>query len=1167
MADFPQFQGADGTLRQDFILSTTVPYRFFSGDMPADTVDMQVSIRGGAFTSDPDFITFEGTHFTVPNPSAFPDGLQLLPGQNDIRVKAVLSSGTTTQEARVNATLVLEADVSSIAEAPSGVVVERLDSTVRVTVDGLEGDAGETVVGYHFYASPNPGGGAAGYFRINPRLILSGESVEVEEALANLTADATVPLDDEGFPIADPLFFRLQGSQENNLESTVSSDFDEVLEVPETASRLRVASSISTVRQVQRFSFEHDRQGDLTSEVPALPHSTLAVVPDSDPLYYVITAVHVIDGVEVESHFSPEVAASPLRISPQVGAFPQVARQDIVRSMVESIYRSNPAVRVDPGSALRDTVIDPFSTEADRIRFIIDFLHNSQSFATLLLIDDPNLVGESIPVGQSAYKVALREAFFLPSDDAVQEVIDSAFDKLASNYGVIRDGGKRARGEVTFFVNGRPTTSITKALGTLVTGGGFNFRTTSTAIILPTGGGRNFNPATGRYFARAFVQAETAGSGANLSSGQIRTIPNNTLNVQVVNESPMFGGTDRESNRDLALRAQRVLSSVDSGTLQGYTDNALRTPGVLQVSVVQADSPLMMRDRSPESGRHVGGKVDVYLRGDSEARVTDTFAFQFNTRERQQFEPVGDLTNLRFRAVDPALSVDNPLIEMLDLPSLDLQFENATKGYAFDLTNVQVVGYNLIELDPDYNDPIEHDLDDEIRGSYRYRTSDRFVLTRQPVIEVESFVGTQTGEVDSALYSLFRASDPLELGRSTEAGDFVRVTETLDDDGTVVPSAQPVVVTGEEHTMLDGIEYLNNLGVNQLTVRVWNTERTVEYNGPLSNDARDFTFVVPGDETTAFGIQLTEGSRIVEGQTVLVDYSHDENFTVTYTSNAVVSVVQENINNDSHITADAIAKWAVEVTVDITATIVLQPNQTQAAVDSRVRTALARLFGTFGLGTPVRQSDVIRALDAVQGVSYVVTPLTKMVRGADSLVVREPVSTDTDSDFTLIGAWSSPTVNIYLLRNPLSTATTNAGGSVNQFRGVFQDEQRLLHEETPPNINGFPMRGGSGRAFIIGADGINIPGYSDNATIEASYVLPSDPDEKEAEVLRLRKVLTANRVLVSLVPGGDPEDSPLLHDYTVTYVVGADTGTKNIEPGPIEYLVLGDLNFTYDEVT
>jgi hypothetical protein len=1164
MANYPEFQGPDGLLRQSYILSTTVSQQFFTGTTPADTVEMQVSIRGGAFTSDPDLITFEGVGFTVPNPSAYPDGLQLLAGSNEVRVKAILSTGSATQEAVIQAHLSQESDIGELIEAPTGIFLERFNDTVKITVEGIEDNA--NVVGYHFYASPQAGGGDVGYFRINPSIVISGETVEATTDLATLSVDASIVLDDEGDHAADPLYFRMRGSQEDSDDTELGVDFDEVLEVPETTDRLRIETSITTVRTTMRYTFEHDRQGTLESTFPALPHSDLSTVPETNPLYYICTAVHLINGTEYESFFSPEVLGAPLRIVPTVGSFPQVSRQQMVRRAVLSIYRSQPQVRVDPGSALRDTFIDPFATEADRIRFIIDFLHNAQSFATLLLIDDPTLEGTSVAVNQSSYKTALREAFHLTTDAQVQEIIDNAFDKLASNNGVIRDGGKRARGEITFSVVDRPTTAITKSIGTLVTGGSMAFRTTSTGLITTSGVGRNFNPSTGRYFGRAFIQADAAGSSGNLAAGQITVITNNSLGVRVTNESPTFGGTDRETNRDLATRALRVLSSVDSGTFQGYVNNATNTPGVSQVSVIQSGNALMMRDRS-DAGRHVGGKVDIYLRGESEASVTDSFAFAFETRERQQFEPVGDLATLRFRAIDPALSEENPLIEMLDLPDLDLVFENVTESYVFDLTDVQYVSYNEIQLDTAPNDPTLHSLSDEFRGSYRYRTSNKFVLTRQPVIEVTRFEGEQTGLLVEGVYDLFRASDPLELGRSTLAGDFVQVTEDLDNQGTSVPSPIPIVVTDEDHTFLDGIEYLNNLGANYLTVRVWNDDRTIEYNGPLSTESqRDFTFIF-GDEVTPLGLQLTDASDIAEGQSVLIDYSHDENFTVAYTSNAVVSVVQGNIDEDSHITADAIAKWAVEVPVDISATLVLLPNTASSGVDSEVRTALARLFGVFGLGVPVRQSDVIRALDGASGVDYVVTPLTKMVRGDDAQVVREAVTTDVASDFKNIAAWSSATVSVYLLKNALDAATTNAGGERKEFRGVFQDEVALTHHETAPNINGFPLRGSAGGCFIIGADGLVIPGYSDNTTIEANYVLPTNVDEKAAEILRLRKLLTANRVLASFVSGGDPKDTPELHDYTVTYVVQGDEGVKNIEPGPIEYLVIGNLNFVYDEVS
>ena len=86
MVTTPQVIGPDGVAREVTLFSTTIPNRFFQGTMDADTVDMEISVRGEPFTSDPDFIVFEGTTFSFPNPSTFSDGLELAPGLNVIEL-------------------------------------------------------------------------------------------------------------------------------------------------------------------------------------------------------------------------------------------------------------------------------------------------------------------------------------------------------------------------------------------------------------------------------------------------------------------------------------------------------------------------------------------------------------------------------------------------------------------------------------------------------------------------------------------------------------------------------------------------------------------------------------------------------------------------------------------------------------------------------------------------------------------------------------------------------------------------------------------------------------------------------------------------------------------------------------------------------------------------
>lgn len=1135
----PKFQGPDGVYRENYVFTTDRSDRFFNGSMSVDTADMQVSIRGAAFTSDPDLIYFEGTSFIIPNPSAYPQGLRLLSGPNRIEVKSVLTSGAVTAVGVIQANLALDRDTRAAVLAPSGVYIERFDQRVKITVDGIDDD---DVVGYNFYASTSPGGGTVGYTQINVSMVMTGDQTATYSNLGSLTVDATVASNPDGTHKADPQYMRIVGTQVDRNGTVLQTDFDQVLGIPETTSQIRTQFVAQDVQYTTKYSFMHDRRStEASSDYPAIPNSDFNAIPDTDPLYYVVTAVYLIDGKEYESSLSPELAAAPMIVTPAIALLPTVTRQQIVRDTALSIYRSHPEVDIKPGSVLRDTVIDPFSTEAERLRFIVGFIQAAQATATLLAIDDPGNTGESLPVVQSEYKLALKQAFFLQDDTSVQNMIDNMFDHLAARRGVTRNQGNRAQGEVTLYVTTRPTTDITIPIGTEVVAGGSTFRTTSLAIISTTGGLSFYNPTTGQYYTRAFIQATDSGSAGNVSAGQIRTINNAPNGVQVVNESSTFGGSDVESNRDLAARSDGVLSAVDSGTYRGLTQTAIEVPGVRQVNVVDAGHALMMRDYDTTLGKHTGGKADVWIRGDNYATVSDSFAFTFDMVINGQFEPVGDVANMKFRAINTALSDDNPIIEMLYYPTLGYTFRDDTTGQVFDLTGATLIAPDQVQLSPTYNDPSHLQYTDVFTGTYRYRTGGTHTFTRQPVDDISSFVGEVSGTIPATDYKLFHASDPLDLGRSTEAGDYMALVQDPGTDPTTsLPSGDPIVVTDEHHVFLGGTEYLGSLGIQPLTIHIWNTDKTIEYRGPYTPTAlgaKDFTLV---DETgeTPMGFRATSTARFADGDEVLVSYNHDEVFTVTYTTNSLVALTQQAIDADRHVTADVLAKDAIPVGVDIKATVVLSRSQVVTTVDGAIRTNLARLFGGVTLGQPVRQSDIIATIDNTDGVSYVVSPLTLLCKSDGSQVVREFLLTEIDgTDYTLIPSWSSATVKVYLITQQLSAGTTDGGGEINDFRSVFQGAIPLTLYWAPPDVYGSPIKTAVNSAFIIGNDGLTIPGVALDDT--------------------------KRRVLIALGPDETPADA----EYYVTYVVYDDDGVKNISVGPTEYLELGDLEFTYDEDT
>jgi len=1160
----PQFQGPDGVYRDRYIFTTDMTSRFFVGKMDADTVDMQIKIRSNGWTSDPDSIYFEGTTFIVPNPSAYPQGLRLLPGANHIEVKAIMSNGEVTAPGIIEANLSLDRDIKAGVLAPSGVFVERFDQRVAITVDGV---ADNNVVGYNFYASTAPGGGSIGYTQINLHMVISGTPIQVYDNIGNLSVDAPVAVNQDGSQKSTPQYLRVTGVQMDRNANVFQTDFDQLLTIPETTSRMRTTMVVEGIRQTERFSFTHDRRSTESSmDFPAIPNSDFNAIPDTDPLYYVVTAVYLIDNVEYESAFSPEVAAAPLIVTPAIASLPTVARQQIIRDASLSIFRSHPDVDIKPGSVLRDTVIDPFSTEAERVRFIIGFLQAAQAPATLLPIDDPGNTGESIAVDQSQYKLTLRQAFYLKDNQSVQNMIDNMFDHLAARRGTIRKTGTRAQGEVTLYTTSKPNGTLSIPIGTSVSGGnGATFLTTSAAEISSFGGTTFYNPSTGRYYSRAFIQANSTGSNGNLAPGQIRVITGAPNNVQVINDSQTFGGTDTESNQDLAARAEGVLSAVDSGTYRGYSQNAIEVPGIRQVNVVDAGHTLMMRDYDVALGKHTGGKVDVWVRGDNVSTLSDSFAFTFDTVKNGQFEPVGDVANMLFRAINPALTADNPIIEMLVIPTWGIEFTH--NGNVMDLTNAVLIAPDRIQLSSTYNDPSHLHLGDVFTGSYRYRTSNRYVFTRQPVTAISSLIGEKTGTVDPDTYKLFHGSDPLDMGRSSEAGDYMKVIQPLDPGTTgVLPSGDPVVITDENHVFLGGTEYLQSLGINPMTVRIWNVDKTVEYIGPfhpLSLGNRDFTFV---DETgtTPMGFKATTTARFIDGDTLLISYEHDENFVINYTANSLVSITQNAIDLDRHVTADVLVKDSIPTGVNIKATVVIVKDKSAATIDGAIRTNLARLFGSFGLGQPVRQSDIGAVIDNTKDVSYVVLPLVTMCKSDGSIIVREAlVSSELGTDYVQISAWSTNNVKVYFITQRLESGTIGSGGEINDFRGVFKGPVLLTNYDIAPDANGVPIKMTADASYIIGNDGLNIPGYSDDATIIANYVLPSDPDKKASQILTIRKSITSRRILVALK---SPE-TPATGSYTVSYVVYGDSGVKNIEPGPTDYLELGDLEFTYDEDT
>ena len=1121
MSTTVQFLGPDGVLRTQGAFSTTRTTQFFTGTLPDDTVDVEVSLFGEPFTNDPTLVAFTGNGFTIPNPSAFPSGLDLFSGDNVLQIRAISLAGTRSIPATLTVRLLPPASTDPFTP-PSGITIERQDGSVKITVQGLTDNR---VVGYNFYASAIQGGGSQGYSILNVNRVTTGDKVQNATTLYTLTSDNPAESQTD-------LYYRAVVTQENLGGTVLSTDVNNRVELPDGMTTVRTTVTVASVEETTYYSFQHVRTANALSVPPTVFNGEFASTPDTELLYYVVTAIYFdpVLQTEYESYFSVEVAGAPSQVRQQINGITAVTRQQIVEQAIASIYRQNPNIAIQPGSVTRDTFLDPFSTEAERLRMLLDYVYRASSFDTLLLVDDPTGSGVSQPPSSSAYKTALAAALFYSNVNDVQNVIDSSFDKLAANFGKARLPGKPSIGEIRFYTAVPPTQTIGIPLGTVVVGAGIQYKTTRSASLPVDQLASYYNPSTREYSVTVPIRSVGVGKVTRVGENQITSSA--IYGLAVTNDAPTFGGDDEETNAQLAARARAALASVDTGTTRGYLDVAAEVPGTIQNIVVRSGDPLMQRDLFPGTSTHVGGKVDVWARGLQSATVTDTFAFTYERRDSVQFVPIGNPLNYTFQVVSDEVTPDNPIATMLDYPALGLGLRNVTTGLDYDLTGVQVVNYNTIQLNTAIPQPAIT-LTDIVLGDFRFRLGNKHVFARQPVNTVLAVVGEVMGALDISLYNLWHPNSPLTVGCSTKAGDYLQVDQSTDPT-VVSPSGNLISVPNEFH-LLTGFytEFLFNLGAETLSIVVTNELGTVTYKGPYDPSGTPDYTIVEGTSTVAAGIKRTNGSAIADGETVIISYSYYENFTVTYQTNLVTSALQQALDNASHATADVLAKQAVIVPVDITATIVLKKGANRTNTDLAVRNNLQYLMGTLKLGDALRRSDVIAEIDGTSGVSYVVVPLTKMVRASGSQIVRDDLVTSGVGDAFRVDAWSNTHNAVWLIVQELEASTTTGGGSPNNFRGVYQDDVLLaLQTVTPQNLAQVPNQ-----SFIIGVNGLTIPGYGGSGTN------------------------VKNRILVSLPVG----DSPMNHTYWATYITAEDSGEKDISPNSTEFLVLGEVSLTYDE--
>jgi len=941
------------------------------------------------------------------------------------RINQALSyTVTESTVSTIIAEIVSEDAISESISIPTGVSIKRSQDSIKVLVpfESVASEQGKDFVGVNFYLSLNSGGGSAGYKLINDSYINTVDSSETVETVMG-----------------------------------VSNYSDELEDLEITTTKTRIENKTYYTYTIDPSVLSLMVQEGKISNIFLSDNSTL----DPNNIYYLVTTIVKYNSSSnqiIESNYSIEIEGKFLEYNVGFLGLPRRTRSDVLLSINKRLITNNSMVNVIGGSVIRD-VLDPITLMFEKYYVVQDFVFKALSIDSLIAFDDSDGDGISDPLSQNVEKLRLADALGFTDEVSFQIFINQQFDKLASNYNLVRKGAQISRGTVTLFTS-TVNSDILISDGTILTApsdpdtgrSSITFRIVGTYIIEAESKEYYYNSSLKRYEVTVDIEATSAGSVGNVPAGTITVGNGLNPNLQLTNNAPTDFGVNRESNRDLANRIKLGIISYDSGTEGGYTKDSLEVPGVSEVRVEKVGDPLMMRDFYSTTNEHVGGKVDIYIKDNRSAQTVDQVAFKYEyptdslgANALERFD-VTNASEYRIRCRNPKVGSNSPIVSVSEV-------RNVTKGESYDLTGIDIVGdFDTFVLQKNVSNlSIGMSAFDVITVNYKYRSDNLLKLTKQPFDRIISIVNSNNDVIREDLYQIVKKDDPLQTGLSNLADGGVEFifTSTADFDEEFIN------VTDEQHNLYFNTDSsLSYKGVDISTLRVYNpTDTSIVY-------VKDVDYIVTvGNEINSTVIKLKTGSMIRQGELVSVNYTAAQNYFVTYVYNSIIDAVADKIKDTKHACADVAIKQAVGNYIDFNFQIIRQPGVNVSRLKSRIRTILSNLVNNLKMGETLTQSTVLSTIKSVSGVKDIIMPITKMMKRNGSFIPLDDLGTvsfEVYSKSNSLGIISYRSINSVLSYN-----TQEKGGPDNLFRTVYENNIALELVDDASKVSA-----GYGRAYI-----------------------------------------------------------------------------------------------------
>lgn len=282
---------------------------------------------------------------------------------------------------------------------------------------------------------------------------------------------------------------------------------------------------------------------------------------------------------------------------------------DIVLGLIDFFKAAQPNLDTKPGTVARDLFID------------------APSSITALLYDELG-------------KISNLQSLTLVSG--------TSLDRLAQNFGATRKAATPSTGVALLTFSSIPAV-VGIAQGSIITAtNGATFSVVNGISVNPAQinyyksiaikyqANLSFVGITDQYAVEVTVAATNPGSSGNIGQYTLNTTTIAGVS-NVTNAFPFAGGTDQEDDATFRNRVLAIFSGSNIGTALGYQNVALSVTGVSSAYVVTSGNPLMTRDGTivvdtPDGYMIVsdgtGGKIDIYILGNSLTAFIDTYIYQ-----------------------------------------------------------------------------------------------------------------------------------------------------------------------------------------------------------------------------------------------------------------------------------------------------------------------------------------------------------------------------------------------------------------------------------------------------------------------------------------------------------------------------------------------------------